>query len=94
MGDRGVSAPLCLPFARCPHGPAGGSRPGSDLSGSCTTGSGMLQAARRVPVSFWGESEEPGKGWYMLSRVLPTGGAGIGDAKLVAALSPSRFGFI
>lgn len=45
-------------------------------------------------MSFCGESEEPGKGWYMLGRVLPTGGAGIGDAKRIAAVSPSRFGFI
>lgn len=30
----------------------------------------------------------------MLGRVLPTGGAGIGDAKRIAAVSPSRFGFI
>lgn len=89
-----MSAPLCLPFARVSHGPASGSRPGSGLPGSCTAGSGMLQAARRVPVRSLGESEEPGKGWYMLGPALPTGRAGIGDAKRIAAVLPSRFVFI
>lgn len=85
----GTERGLCTPL------PASGSRPGSSLPGSRPSGSGMLQAARRVPCALGG-LEERGGGRGALARAVPAGRAGWGleDAQLIAAVLPLHFGFI
>lgn len=88
-----MSAPLCLPFARVSlrasqRLPAGLQPPGVLHRRQRDAPSGSVG-----PVRFGG-SEERGGGWRALARALPTGRAGIGVAKLIAAVLPSRFGFI
>lgn len=89
-GQEGVRTPLP---SLCPGVPTGqpaapGRAPAS--RGPAPPAAGCSKRLGGSRCALCGGSEEPGKGWYMLGRVVPIGR----DAKRIAAVLPSRFGFI
>lgn len=83
-GQGGVRTPLPALRPGIPRGQpaAPGRAPASRRPAPPAAGCSKRLGGSRC--ALWGESEEPGKGWYMLGQVLPTGGAGIGNAKCIA----------